>query len=188
MNISGSYIDPLPRAAIERCSSPRGVQKLVLIRSRHFSLGISRILCVYLYICRKKHDHKKQASFIKKGRDVNGVTKIVGSTRTYSSLKKNLLWLNNRRYDERQYLATARRGETVIKPRLPIGSFPLLTALLLLPLLRTSTCEEYRIPPCPGGRANFLGVFRGERYRVTNKMRKITHDTLPTRARVRKTV
>jgi len=40
----------------------------------------------------------------------------------------------------------------VIKPRLLIGSLPILTALLLLPLLRTSTCEEYHILPGDTGK------------------------------------
>lgn len=86
---------------------------------------------------------------------------------------KNLLQLSNRRYAVTMNGSTdsIRWSEMVIKSRLLIGSLPILTAFLLLPLFRTSTCEEYRILPCPEGRANFLGVFRSERYRVTDKMR-----------------
>lgn len=61
----------------------------------------------------------------------------------------------------------------MIKPRLLIGSLPILTALLLLPLLRTSTCEEYHI--LPGETGKYFKTFERD-IKLTIKFETVRRD------------
>jgi len=71
----------------------------------------------------------------------------------------------------------------VIKPRLLIGSPPILTALLLLPLLRTSTCEEYHI--LPGDTGKYFRTFERD-IKLSIKFETVGYDRSFSRGCIRK--